>query len=136
MSHEQRELFISRLGAASRATIYILPKADIHEIADAARLVHLFASVVTNADEEDDQSLLIIGKREGDVKKLLSRVQQAEQSNTAATGARAQTPTSPAPSGMEYTPEKPRSTTSYALTAAAGGAVVGAVGAWAGLAFA
>ncbi|EAU84460.2 hypothetical protein CC1G_01456 [Coprinopsis cinerea okayama7 len=130
MSMEQRQLFISRLGAAyaEKATIYVVPKADVHVIADTARDTGFIASVVTNEVEGDDQSLLVIGRDEEEVEKLLARVQQAERNKVT------EKMTSASSSSADYAPEKPRSSTS-ALKAAAGGAVVGAVGAWAGLAF-
>ncbi|KAH6914713.1 hypothetical protein BKA70DRAFT_1557100 [Coprinopsis sp. MPI-PUGE-AT-0042] len=120
MSMEQREEFLARLGPVSSAVIHVLPKADIHTIADAARDLGFIASVATNENEEDEESLLILGRDEGEVAKLLGLVQRAEDTKTRHA------------SSKDSATEKPRSS---AMKVAAGGVVAGAVGTWMGLAF-
>ncbi|TFK25987.1 hypothetical protein FA15DRAFT_321386 [Coprinopsis marcescibilis] len=132
MSMEERQMFVSCLGAASnlRATIYVLPKADIEEVARAALDIGFAAHIATNENEDDDQALLILGSQEVEVEKLTKRIEEVEEAKQ---GGRVTC--SASSSSPSYTPEKPRSTSTSAFKAAAGGAVVGAVGLWAGLAF-
>ena len=120
MSLEQREMFISKLTVKSPATIYILPRADIPTVTASATALGFHACAVISDDAEDPEALLILGQDLAAVKKLFGKVEEenrkhAEQQHKDGKG-------------------KPRS--SLGLKAAAGGAVVGAVGAWAGLAFA
>ena len=105
MSVEQREMFISTLTTASDATVYVLPSVDIHGIHAAAVKLGFHARVVLSADENDPQGLLVLGRDEKAAHKLFKKVEMESK----------------VPSGR--------------LRVAAGGAVVGAVGAWAGLAF-
>lgn len=116
MSLEQREMFISNLTVKSPATIYILPKADIPTVTASATALGFHACAVISNDAEDPEALLILGQDLAAVKKLFGKVEEENRKHA------------------EHRKDKPRP--SLGLKAAAGGAVVGAVGAWAGLAFA
>lgn len=116
MSLEQREMFISNLTVKSPATIYILPKADIPTVTASATALGFHACAVISNDAEDPEALLILGQDLAAVKKLFGKVEEENRKHA------------------EQGKGKPRP--SLGLKAAAGGAVVGAVGAWAGLAFA
>ncbi|EDR12243.1 uncharacterized protein LACBIDRAFT_292738 [Laccaria bicolor S238N-H82] len=116
MSLEEREMFISKLTVKSPATIYILPKADIPTVTASATALGFHACAVLSDDAEDPEALLILGQDLGAVKKLFGKVEEENRKHS------------------EQRKGKPRS--SLGLKAVAGGAVVGAVGAWAGLAFA
>ncbi|RXW25741.1 hypothetical protein EST38_g20 [Candolleomyces aberdarensis] len=120
MSTEQREFFLSQIGSASKAMIHVLPKAHVLDIAEEARDMGLLADIVMNDDEEDSQALLVVGKNDAEVDKLLARVQLAGQGKL-----------------QEKLEKKsaPSSTSGSTFKAVAGGAVVGAVSTWAGLAF-
>lgn len=109
MSVEERSLFISGLTKASAATVYVVPKADIQSLYQSATArLGFHARAVVNTDDRDPQGLLILGQDEKAVQDLFLKVQRGGSGN----GSRGR-----------------------GLRAAAGGAVVGAVGAWAGLAF-
>ena len=120
MSLEQREMFVSKLTVKSPATIYILPKADIPTVTASATALGFHACAVLSDDAEDPEALLILGQDLTAVKKLFGKVEEENRKHAEQRK----------PDGKG----KPRS--SLGLKAAAGGAVVGAVGAWAGLAFA
>ena len=107
MSMEQREAFVSNLTNASGATIYVLPASDIHSIQASAIKFGLHARIVMSVDNDDPQGLLVLGQDEKAVHKLCKKVETASKKMP-----------------------------SSRMGAVAGGAVVGAVGAWAGLAFA
>jgi len=105
MSMEQREAFVSNLTDASDATIYVLPSSDIHSIHASAIKLGLHARIVMSVDN-GDQGLLVLGQDENAVHKMYKKVEIES-----------------------------KKTHSGRMSAVAGGAVVGAVGAWAGLAF-
>ncbi|RDB20152.1 hypothetical protein Hypma_012915 [Hypsizygus marmoreus] len=105
MSVEQRDLFISTLTQSSDATVYMVPAHDIHDIHAHASRIGFHARIVPKHDDRDSQALLVLGHNEAAVKRLFKKV------------------------------EAQRKKSSPGFSAAAGGAVVGAVGAWAGLAF-
>lgn len=110
MSVEEREFFVSSLTRASDATVYVVPKADIAMVhASATKLGFHARAVLGEDDDRDMQGLLVLGRDEKAVQKLSNQVAEGDRKMT---GRR-----------------------SGKLRAAAGGAVVGAVGAWAGLAF-
>jgi hypothetical protein len=119
MSLEQREMFISKLTVKSPATIYILPKADMPTVTASATALGFHACAVISDDVEDPEALLILGQDLAAVKKLFGKVEEENRNHA---------------EQQKDGKGKPRS--SLGLKAAAGGAVVGAVGAWAGLAFA
>lgn len=106
MSMEQRETFISNLTSSSDATIYVLPSSDIHSIHASAIKLGLHARIVMSVDTNDHQGLLVLGQDEKAVQRVYKK---------------AETESKKVQSGR--------------MRAVAGGAVVGAVGAWAGLAF-
>jgi len=106
MSFEQREMFISNLTTASDATVYVLPSADIHSIHAFATKLGFHARIAMSMDANDPQGFLVLGRDEKAVQKLFKKVEVESKK---------------APSSR--------------FRVAAGGAVVGAVGAWAGLAF-
>lgn len=118
MSMEQRDFFLSRVGHTSRAALHVLPKDILEEIVSGARGMGYVAEVVMNDDDDDSQALLVVGKDAFEVEKLWNRVSLA--------GSREES-LGPSTTSTESKPSR--------LGAVAGGAVVGAVGAWAGLAF-
>ena len=122
MSAEQRDFFLSQLGSSlSKATIHVLPKQDVEAIAEEARDMGFLADVLMNDDEEDSQALLVVGRDDAEMDRVLARVKFVEQSRNPGVGS--------AP------PSAGGSSPGSALKSALGGAVVGAVGAWAGLAW-
>jgi hypothetical protein len=106
MSLEQREDFVSNLRTASDATVYIVPSADIRDIQTSAVKLGFHAKIIVSADDKDPEALLVLGGEEKSVQTLFNRVEKESKKPSAGR-----------------------------LRVAAGGAVVGAVGAWAGLAF-
>jgi hypothetical protein len=117
MSSVERNAFISQLDGEAPATIHLVPKVDIDTIAQRAMDLNFIVHQVMSDNGDDEQALLILGRDEKTVQSLVDKV---EMENRKA-----------AQSNKPQTPEKGRS----ALKTAAGAAVVGAVGAWAGLAF-
>jgi hypothetical protein len=113
MSTEQREFFLSQIGSTSKAMIHVLPKAHVVNIAEEARDMGFLADIVMNDDEQDSQALLVVGKDDAELDKLLARVQLVQSEKKSA----------------------PPSTSGSTFKAVAGGAVVGVVSTWAGLAF-
>ncbi|KAF9478676.1 hypothetical protein BDN70DRAFT_913540 [Pholiota conissans] len=111
MSADERDIFISKLSGEASATIYIIPKADVDAILTQARNLKFIAELVMNEDAEDPNALIILGRDKSAVQALVRKV-ETENRKAEATKSR-----------------------SSALRTAAGAAVVGAVGAWAGLAF-
>ncbi|KAF9462047.1 hypothetical protein BDZ94DRAFT_1262286 [Collybia nuda] len=94
MSIEQREAFVSGLNAASHATVYIVPSADVRSVQAFAIKLGFYAKSIVSSNDEDHEAFKV-----------------------------------------EKESKKPSNAPAGRLRAAAGGAVVGAVGAWAGLAF-
>lgn len=117
MSSVERNAFINQLDNEAPATIHLVPKLDIDAIAQRAMDLNFIAHQVMSDNDDDEQALLILGRDERTVQSVVDKV---EMENRKA-----------AQSKQPQTPEKGRS----ALKTAAGAAVVGAVGAWAGLAF-
>lgn len=113
MSSLEREIFISKLSDEASATIYIIPKADVDEIVAEAKSLQFIVYVNMSEDDNDSQALMILGREQKAVDALLKRVldENVKARQTKQTPGRS------------------------SLKTAAGAAVVGAVGAWAGLAF-
>jgi len=109
---EEREAFVKSLNEASDATVYVLPKADIHEVnATAVKLGFRTRIVMNEWDEGDLQALLVLARDEDSFEWLSEKIEKEDKALR-----RGQ-----------------QSTKAFRLVA--GGAVIGAVGAWAGLAF-
>jgi hypothetical protein len=121
MSASQREMFMSELKTEAKATLCVFDKTDIAAMYTKAVIHHKFVVQVMNNDKNDSQALLVVGQDEQAVHALLRQVEAENE--------RAQTKL------KEVQSPKPESRSSK-LGMAAGGVVVGAVGAWAGLAFA
>lgn len=121
MSIEQREDFIAKLAHAHAATIYVLPKEDIPSISSAASALDLHPCVMIKEDDPEAEGLLILGRNAASVQQLMHKVEEEDNKREMKS-----TSTNPTTEGRRV---------SSTLRAAAGGAVVGAVGAWAGLAF-
>ncbi|KAF8961096.1 hypothetical protein BDZ97DRAFT_1905638 [Flammula alnicola] len=117
MSAVERDVFISKLSEEATATIYIIPKADVDAIVSKATALKFIAHQVMNDDENDPQALIILGRDEKAVQALLRKV---EKENRKVQLSKTQNQGRHGPS---------------TLKTAAGAVVVGAVGAWAGLAF-
>jgi len=119
MSVSQREIFMSKLNTEAKATLCVFDKTDIAAMYTKAVTLHKFVVQVMNDDKNDSQALLIVGQDEEAVHALL---RQVEAENRRAKLKEVQ----------NYPKFESRSSK---LGMAAGGVVVGAVGAWAGLAF-
>ena len=119
MSALQREMFMSELKTEAKATLCVFDKADIAAMYAKAVALHKFVFQVMNNDKDDSQALLVVGQDEKAVRALLRQV-EAENERAKAEVLMAQ---------------NPKQGRSSNLGMAAGGVVVGAVGAWAGLAF-
>jgi len=107
LSLEERDLFTASLARFSEATVYAVPTGDIHTLHASAVRMGFHARMIVNKDVNDPQALLILGKEEKAVQRLQEKV-EVEQKQTG----------------------------SSSLRVLAGGAVAGAVGTFAGLAFA
>jgi len=119
MSALQREMFMSELKAEAKATLCVFDKADIAAMYAKAIARHKFVFQVMNNDKNDPQALLVVGQDEEAVHALLRQV-EVENEKAKAKLKEVQVPKQGRPSNLGM---------------AAGGVVVGAVGAWAGLAF-
>ncbi|KAF5322004.1 hypothetical protein D9619_000692 [Psilocybe cf. subviscida] len=117
MSSLERNTFVAQLDSEAPATIHLVPKVDIATIAQRAMDLKFIVHQVMSDNDDDEQALLILGRDEKTVQSLVDKVETENQKA--------------AQSKQPQTPEKGRS----ALKTAAGAAVVGAVGAWVGLAF-
>ena len=120
MSVSQREMFMSKLNTEAKATLCVFDKTDIAAMYAKAVTLHKFVVQVMSDDKNDSQALLIVGQDEEAVHALLRQVEAENRSAKAKL--------------KEVHNPKPESRSSK-LGMAAGGVVVGAVGAWAGLAF-
>ena len=117
MSALQREVFMSQLEPEAKATLCVFDKTDIAAMYAKAVVQHKFVVQVMNNDENDSQALLVVGRDEEAVNALLRQVEAENERATA-----------------KLQSSKPESRSSK-LGIAASGVVVGAVSAWAGLAF-
>ena len=116
MSAEQREIFIDELNHASKATVYVLPKADVPAVQQSAAKLQFHTRVVMNQDKHDLDGLLIVGRDEKAVQALVDKVElESKKQDVVQEG-------HPTRGGGR-------------LQAAAGGAVVGAMATFTGLAF-
>jgi len=119
MSAVERDIFITKLSDEAAATIYIVPKADVEAIIAQATTLKFISHLVMNDDENDPQALLILGRNEPAVQALVRKVEKENE--------KAQLNTKGSPGKSHHGPST--------LKTAAGAAVIGAVGTWAGLAF-
>jgi len=119
MSAVERDIFITKLSEEAAATIYIVPKADVEAIVAQATALKFLSHLVINDDENDPQALLILGRNESAVQTLLQKVEKENE--------KAQLNKKGSPGKGHHGPST--------LKTAAGAAVIGAVGTWAGLAF-
>lgn len=119
MSAVERDIFITKLSDEAAATIYIVPKADVEAIIAQATTLKFISHLVMNDDENDPQALLILGRNEPAVQALVRKVEKENE--------KAQLNKKGSPSKSHHGPST--------LKTAAGAAVIGAVGTWAGLAF-
>ncbi|KAF4619914.1 hypothetical protein D9613_004919 [Agrocybe pediades] len=117
MSCTERDIFVASLTEEAPATIYVIPKVDAEDIVAKARALSFIVHLNMNDDKNDPHALMILGRERKSVDALLKKVQDE---NAKAAQAR-----------QEGAESKGRSS----LRTVAGAAVVGAVGAWAGLAF-
>ena len=123
MSASEREMFISELKPEPKATICVFDKTDIAAMYAKSVARYKFVFQVMNDDENDSQALLVVGQDEEAVHTLLRQVEA--ENDRARTRTKAKLKEA----------HKPKYGRSSSLGMAAGGVVVGAVGAWAGLAF-
>jgi len=121
MSVSQREIFMSKLNTEAKATLCVFDKTDIAAMYAKAVTLHKYVVQVMNDDKNDSQALLIVGQDEEAVYALLRQVEAENRMSKAK---------------LKEVHNLPKSESrSSKLGMAAGGVVVGAVGAWAGLAF-
>lgn len=125
MSVEEREGFLTELNKYSKAPpacVYVLPMPDIPTIKQSAEKVGFHACVVDptirNATNDVTDGWLILGRDIGAVKALNAELESKKCQGS---------------NGNGRTSERDKGT--GALRAVAGGAVVGAVATWTGLAF-
>lgn len=110
---EEREAFVRSLNQASDATVYVLPKADINDVrATAVKLGFRTRIVMNEKDNEDLQALLVLARDEETFEWLSEKIEKEDREATIA---------------MKHS--------RHTISLMAGGAVIGAVGAWASLAF-
>lgn len=119
MSAIERDIFITKLSDEAAATIYTVPKADVEAIVAQATTLKFISHIVMNDDENDPQALLILGRNEPAVQALVRKVEKENE--------KAQLNKKGSPGKSHNGPST--------LKTAAGAAVIGAVGTWAGLAF-
>jgi len=119
MSAVERNIFITKLSEEAAATIYIVPKADIEAIVAQATTLKFLSHLIMNDDENDPQALLILGRNESAVQALLQKVEKEHE--------KAHLNKKESAGQSHHGPST--------LKTAAGAAVIGAVGTWAGLAF-
>ena len=120
MSALQREMFMSELSTEAKATLCVFDKTDIAAMHAKAVTIHKFVFQVMNDDKDDSQALLVVGQDEEAVHALLRQVEAENEKAKAKLKEVRASPKQGRPSNFGL---------------AAGGVVVGAVGAWAGLAF-
>ena len=120
MSVSERETFMSKLNTEAKATLCVFDKTDIAAMYAKAVTLHKYVVQVMNDDKNDSQALLIVGQDEEAVHALLRQV-EAENKR--------------AKEKLKEVHNPKSESRSSKLGMAAGGVVVGAVGAWAGLAF-
>jgi len=106
MSIEERDMFISNLTQSSGAIAHVVPAGDVHNLQAYAIKIGFHARVVVNKDKLNTEAVLVLGRDERAVQRLYEKVEMDRKQGSAGR-----------------------------LGAAAGGAMVGAVGAFAGLAF-
>jgi len=119
---EQRQLFLASLSRASPASVYIHKRQDVDEVKVSAEAAKLHVRPVYNEDEEEDV-LLVIGSDLNAVEKL------AEELTTSIEDPKPNTV-----SNISNTAGRTPSASST-FKAVASGAIMGALGTWAGLAF-
>jgi hypothetical protein len=125
-TQEQQHLFLSALSQTSPTSVYIHKKQDVDSVRASAKAAKLHIQVVYSEDKDEEYALLVIGSDPNAVDKLAHELANSTKD--------------PAPCTIDnvYT-TKPsdgkRFTSSSIFKAVASGAIVGAVGTWAGLAF-
>lgn len=129
-TQEQRELFLSSLSQTSPASVYIHKKQEIDSVHASAKAAKLYVHVIDDngADGEEDV-LVVIGSDLRAVEKLADELTKSIKGFTAGT-----TNTTNNFYITKTTDDRP-GTSSSTMKAVASGAIVGAVGTWAGLAF-
>ena len=123
-TQEQRQLFLSSLSQASPASVYIHKRQDVDEVKVSAQAAKLHVQPIYSESEEEEDVLLVIGSDLSAVEELaegLTKSIQDPKPNTANICA-----TASSTKGLS---------SSSAFKAIASGAIMGAIGTWAGLAF-
>jgi len=126
-TQEQRQLFLSSLSQASPASVYIHKKEEINEVQASARAAKLHIRVITSDDANEENAMVVIGCDLHAVEKIAGELTKSIKGAPQATTTACTSATSPI--DRSVTPSQ------STLKAVAGGAIVGAVGTWAGLAF-
>lgn len=127
-TQEHRQLFLSSLSQASPASVYIHKKEQINEVQASAKAAKLHVRVISNDDVNEENAMFVIGSDLHAVERIADELTKSSKGTT-------QTTTSTVcinPTNPDHRSATPSQST---LKAVAGGAIVGAVGTWAGLAF-
>lgn len=128
-TQEQRQLFLSSISQTSPASIYIHNKQDIDEVQASAKAAKLHTRVIKNDGSEEDV-MIVIGSDLRAVEKLADELAKSTKGTA---------PTTNNTTNNFYitktSTDGPSPGHSSTLKAVAGGAIVGAVGTWVGLAF-
>jgi len=122
-TQEQRRLFLASLSQASPASVYIHKRQDVDEVKVSAKAAKLHVRPIYSEDKEEEDVLLVIGSDLNAVKKLAEELTKSIEDpnpNTASNISNVAGRTSSASSTFK---------------AIASGAIMGALGTWAGLAF-
>ncbi|KAF9534610.1 hypothetical protein CPB83DRAFT_205231 [Crepidotus variabilis] len=115
MSGEQRDLFLERMSGQAKATIYVVPKDDLVDLQSAASSLKFSTYSLMNNDREDTNAFFIVSTDELAVQQAANWLQEESTTSTKA--------------------KKGRTSGGAKIAAVASGAVAGAIGAWAGLAY-
>jgi hypothetical protein len=125
---ENRELFLSSLSQTSPATVYPHKKHELESVYASANAAKLHVRVVDGNETDEEDVLIVIGSDLHAVEKLKEELVKSIKSPTEGT-------TNTTNNFYITKAADSRSGSSSTMKAVAGGALVGVVGAWAGLAF-
>lgn len=123
-TQEQRQLLLSSLSQASPASVYIHKKEEINEVQASATAAKLHIRVISNDDPNEEDAMFVIGSDLQAVERMADELARSIKGST-------QT----ASTSLDLPDHRSTAPGQSTLKAVAGGALVGVVGAWAGLAF-
>jgi len=122
-TQEQRQLFLASLSQTSPASVYIYKRQDVDEVKVSAAAAKLHVRSIYSEDKEEEDVLLVIGSDLSAVEKLIEELTKSIED--------------PNPNTANNISNTAGRTSSVSSTfkAIASGAIMGALGTWAGLAF-